>query len=97
MAMFQITCIELISGKEADKDTHEDLTGFGGNAWHASAEAVIDDIENGRNIYYVRKDGRNFLVSVLERGGRKFVRTRDDGRWTDLLLELPACKAGKPT
>lgn len=96
MAMFQITCIELHSGKETDAAKHEDLSGFGGNAWHASVAAVVDDIESGRNIYYVRKGGRNFLVSVLERDGRKYVRTRDDGRWTDLLLELPPCRGRKP-
>jgi hypothetical protein len=96
MAMFQITCIELPDGQAASgREKHEEITGFGGNAWHASTAAVIDDIESGRNIYYVRKDGRNFLVSVGDAATGKFLRTRDDGQWTNLLLELPVCRKGQ--
>lgn len=94
MAMFEITCIQIQPGN--GKETHEDISGLGGKAWHAPRDAVISDIETARNTYYVRKDGRNFLVAVAVGPEGKYLRGRSDGAWNDLLLELPACVSVRP-
>jgi hypothetical protein len=90
MAMFQITCIGLPPGSE----NFEAITHLGGEAWGAPVAAVIADIEEGRNVYYVRHHGNNYLVSVVPGARGKHLRTRAEGKWVDLLLELPKCPDG---
>lgn len=89
MAMYEVTWVD------REGEDHASIIQIGGHAWRANVVAVIADIESGRNTYYVRRHGRNCLVTVVPGPQGKSLRARSDGSWTDLLLELPAEPAGK--
>jgi hypothetical protein len=85
MAMYEVTWVQ----RPEDDATHETITQLGGNAWTASAEAVIADIESGRHTYFIQRHGRYYLVAVMRGPERKYLRARSGAAWSDYLLELP--------
>ena len=92
MAQIEIQCIN----KTNRYDAHERISHVGGInngiRWKKTQPAVITEIENGTNQYYVRKGGQVVAVIVAtSRWGNKYLKTVPDGEQPDNLLSLPEC------
>ncbi len=90
MADVQITCVT-----KPDRNSTEDrITHVGGPGWKWSTEAVVANIENGTDTFYViDAAGHRSEVGVVNPGNgrRKYLRTHADGDWNNNLLALPEC------
>ena len=90
MADVQISCVT-----KPDRNSTEDLiTHVGGPGWKWSTEAVVANIENGTNTFFViDAAGHRSKVGVVNPGNdrRKHLRTHADGDWNDNLLALQEC------
>ena len=90
MVDVQITCVT-----KPDRNSTEDrITHVGGPGWKWSTEAVVANIENGTDTFYViDAAGHRSEVGVVNPGNgrRKYLRTHADGDWNNNLLALPEC------
>ena len=78
----EVTCI---------KSNNERITHIGGLYWNMTEKEAIAGIENGTMEFYVRKNGSEAEVLVVERNGNKYLRTERDLNKRDNLLSLPDC------
>lgn len=51
--------------------------------------AIIEQIESGKHTFFIRRDGRVYLVSVTYEANEKHLRVRSDEGRTDVLQMLP--------
>jgi hypothetical protein len=69
----------------------------------ASREVMYDWIVNKKGTAYVMTKPDNkkvFVYGAVAANGQKYIRTVEDGRWTDLLIQLErkqATSAGAPS
>jgi hypothetical protein len=82
----QITCIVPDS---SDPDRRIDAVG--GAGWQKSEDDVIEEIDGGRESYFVEVGGEKVDVVVAERGDTKYLRTDPDKTTANNLLSLPPC------
>jgi hypothetical protein len=82
----EITCI-VPDGSDPDNRIDE----VGGGDWQKSEDVVIREIENEGKEYFVDVDGAPVDVVVMERDGRKYLRTDPDQTTRNNLLSLPEC------
>lgn len=64
------------------------ITHLSGKGWRRPSFVIVEEIEKGKNVYYVVREGKNFLVTVAPGPERKHLRTRAEGPWSDVLLSL---------
>lgn len=63
-----------------------------GEPWSPrSAAEVIRDIETGAHVYFIERGAPRTEIHVVERGGRKFLRSDPDGIEENNLDRLPPC------
>lgn len=65
------------------------VTQLGGAGWQLGVAAVIEQIESGKHTFFVRRDGRVYLVTVSYEPGGNCLRVRGDEGWMDVLQMLP--------
>ncbi len=82
----QITCI-IRDGSDPDRR----IDSVGGSGWTKSEDAVIEEIENGTESYFVDVNGNEVEVEVADREGTKYLRTDADETTENNLLSLPDC------
>lgn len=83
----EITCI-----RKGDRyNPFERITHVGGNGWRKTQEDVIRDIRFNRQPYHVTKRGIRVEVIAVQREGRWYLKTENDGVDPNNLLELPEC------
>lgn len=78
------------TGKDADGDITKLCNG--GESWSPRAKAdAVRDIETKAHSYYVDRAGHRTEVHVVERGGKKYLRTDADSSSRNNLDNLPDC------
>lgn len=82
----QITCI---TPDGSDPDRRIDRVG--GSGWSKSEDAVIEEIDNEIESYFVDVNGSQVDVVVAKREGTKYLRTDPDQTTENNLLSLPEC------
>lgn len=82
----QITCIIRDSS-----DPDRRIDSVGGSGWTKSEDAVIEEIDNRTDSYFVNVNGNQVDVVVAEREGGKYLRTDPDQTTENNLLSLPDC------
>jgi hypothetical protein len=82
----QITCI-IRDGSDPDRR----IDSVGASGWTKSEDAVIEEIENGTESYFVDVNGNEVGVEVADREGVKYLRTDADETTENNLLSLPDC------
>lgn len=88
----QITCIT----KPDRENTHEAIQYVGGirgsgSQFYISRRECADDIDSGRDSYFVHVGLYKTNVTTYQRNGEKFIRTNADATTTDNLLSLKSC------
>jgi hypothetical protein len=83
----QITCIT----KPGPYDDHEHITHVGGASFYITREACANNIDTGRETYFVQVGNDRADVTTYTRNGLKFIRTKRDRTNRDNLLSLRQC------
>ncbi len=83
----QITCIT----KPDRYSDHEAITHVGGAGFYITRQECANNIDSGRESYFVSVGGFTTTVATYSKNGVKFIKTRRDATLKDNLLSLPEC------
>jgi nucleotide-binding universal stress UspA family protein len=84
----QITCIT----KPHPHNDHEAITNVGGAAFYITRQECANNIDSGRETYFVHVGAFRTEVTTYVKNGVKYIRTRADSTQKDNLLSLPQCR-----